>query len=111
MKECLPGVPFLLVALFLNFEALMAVFGKVVVRVEGDDATIFTGIGGIGRRRRFSWRDVKVIRMGEQAVSKGGARECIQITAKTNYQFAADLSPSRRSFMLSELRKKWRECM
>src|SRR5215472_5110189 len=47
------GLPFLIFgALFWGF-ALMAIAGRVRVRVRGDEGEIFTGVGGIGIRRRF----------------------------------------------------------
>jgi len=65
------GIPFLLGTVYLGSTAIMAVCGKVVVRSDGDQATIFTGVGPIGWRRRFAWREVKSIRLGERTRSKG----------------------------------------
>lgn len=85
----------------------MEMFGKVVVSSEGDNATIFTGIGSFGWRRRFGWHDVKSIRLYERGSSESGTLEYIQVAADKEYNFASTLSQARRRYMLKVLRKKW----
>ena len=102
------GIPVVSLALFPASQALMASFGKVVVTSEGDRATVFTGIGVIGRRRQFSWREVKAIRLGNRVAAQGAWLECIQVTTDKDYNIGGGVSPLRLSFMLSVLRKRLR---
>ena len=51
----------LLCAVFWTI-ALMAVCGKVVVTVNGNEGTVFVGIGPLGWTRSFDWSAVTVIR-------------------------------------------------
>ena len=48
------GIPFLLGTLLFGSVAMMSLCGKVTVKVDDDDGVIFTGVGPIGWRRRFS---------------------------------------------------------
>lgn len=50
---CLFGLPFLAGTVFLVSMCCMLLAGKVVVEVRHREGVIFTGVFGIGRRRRF----------------------------------------------------------
>jgi hypothetical protein len=47
----------------LWIRALMYLFGKIVVAVDGHRGNVFTGIGTLGITRRFNWLDVSEARL------------------------------------------------
>ncbi len=102
------GIPFILGTLLFGGAAVMSACGKVTVTVEGDDGILFTGVGPIGLRRRFSWRNVTKVRLTE---TYGRRSVCQQITfdGLKQYNFAGGINSERLNFMLAALRKKWRE--
>ncbi len=103
------GIPFFLGTLFLGSVAIMAVCGKVVVTVDGDNGTIFTGVGPIGWRRRFDWRKVATVRRTESYGSRGAVTQQITFDGEKRLNFAGGIKSERLDFMLAVLRKKWRE--
>jgi hypothetical protein len=81
-----------------------------VVRVtrQGDDLEVFTGVGQIGRRRKYRWQDIRTVR---EDASPSGARwgrnqgRCIFLEGATRAAFGSMLTEQRRYFMLQVLRK------
>lgn len=97
------GIPFLLGTILFGSIALMAVCGKTSLRVQGDDACIFTGIGAIGIRRHFSWSGVTKI---HRTVSFGKNRsEQITLEGVKRLNFASAVKAERMDFMLAVLRQ------
>ena len=86
----------------------MTVCGKVVVRVQGDAGEIFTGVGPIGWRRRFSWRGVSAIRVTEQRGNRGGTTEQLTLQGEKPLNFAGGVNAGRRAFMQAALRQMQR---
>ena len=52
------GIPFVLGSVLFWSLALMAIAGKVEVRIRGEEGTIFTGLGVLGWTRRFRVTEV-----------------------------------------------------
>jgi hypothetical protein len=109
LGESLFGIPFVLGTLLFGSIAVMSVCGKVTVSVDGDDGVIFTGVGPIGWRRRFNWRNVASIRRTEKVGSRGSVSEQITFDGEKRLNFATGIKTERLDFMLAMLRKKWRE--
>jgi hypothetical protein len=106
--QSLFGIPFILGTLLFGSIAVMAVCGKVVVSVDGDQGSVFTGVGPLGWRRRFNWRSVSSIQRTEKYGNRGSVSEQITIEADRKLNFAAGVKDERLEFMLAALRKKWR---
>ena len=109
LGESLFGIPFILGTLLFGSIAVMSVCGKVTVRLDGDEGTIFTGVGPIGWRRRFNWRNITSIRRTEKVGNRGSVSEQITFEGEKRLNFAAGIKTERLDFMLAMLRKKWRE--
>ncbi len=103
------GIPFILGTLLFGSIAVMSVCGKVTVTVEGDNGVIFTGVGPIGWRRRFNWRNVSAIRRSEKYGNRGSVSHQITLEGEKRLNFAAGVKDDRLDFMLATLRRKWRE--
>jgi len=109
LGESLFGIPFILGTLLFGSIAIMSVCGKVVVSVDGDDGIIFTGVGPIGLRRRFNWRNVTGIRRTEKYGNRGSVSQQITFDGEKRLNFAGSVKDERLDFMFATLRRKWRE--
>lgn len=109
LGQSLFGIPFILGTVLFGSIALMSVCGKVLVKVEGDDGVVFTGVGPIGWRRRFNWRNVSAIRRTENYGKRGSVTKQITLEGEKQINLAAGVKGERLDFMLGMLRRKWRE--
>jgi len=109
LKMSLFGIPFVLGTLLFGSIAVMSVCGKVVVTVDGDDGAIFTGVGPIGWRRKFNWREVSAIRRTEKYGNRGSVLQQITFEGQKRLNFAAGVKDERLDFLFRALRRKWRE--
>lgn len=99
------GIPFLLGTLVLGSSALMTVFGKVLVRIQGNDGLVFTGVGPVGWRRRFKWNEVSTIGTTEKNGNRGSASTQIKLEGSKRINLAAGIKEARMEFMLGALRQ------
>ena len=103
------GIPFFIGTLFLGSLTLMSVFGKVVVKVRGDEGVVFIGVGPVGWSRRFNWRRVSGIRLTEKWGNRGTTSQQITLEGEKRIDFGTGLSNERIDFLFGTLRRKWRE--
>jgi hypothetical protein len=103
------GTPFILGSLLFGTQAVMAVCGKVVVSIDGNQGILFMGVGPIGWRRRFDWRNVSAVRRTETYGRRGSVSQQITLEGDKRLDFAGGLKSERLEFMFEVLRKKWRE--
>ncbi|WP_421876865.1 hypothetical protein [Pacificispira sp.] len=100
------GLPFLVASIFLGWKTLMTLIGTVRVRANGYDGEVFTGIGPIGRTRRFSWRDVKRVTTSNKSRFWGrGTEDVISLEGKEFVSFGGDMTDERRYFVAMALQK------
>jgi hypothetical protein len=100
------GLPFLIMGGMLWGMALMAIAGKVRVRVRGDQGEIFTGVGLFGFRRRFSWNGVRRISRSNASTRYPGSNaSALEIEGREAQIFGTGLNAQRQAFMHSVLRK------
>lgn len=102
------GIPFLLGSIFLWTACAMAVLGKVVVRVEGDEGTAFTGAGPFGRTRRFSWREVSSVKGGSLLGANGKPGFGVSLEGPQPVSIGTGLTPARLRFLRDALREMHR---
>jgi hypothetical protein len=100
------GIPFLLGSLLFWSIALMAIWGKVEVRVRDQVGTVFVGIGRMGWRRKFNLDEVENI-ADEAAKARypGSQGAAITFTGKTKMSFGSNLNEARRYFVLNVLKQ------
>lgn len=104
--ESLFGIPFLIGSLFMIKMCLMSVFGKVEIHTNREGGTIFTGIGSIGQKQNFLWREVSKIDNGiSRPWFQRNDQEAIVMEGATSLIFGADLNQERRYYILNALRK------
>ena len=105
--ESLLGVPFLIGSIILASMCSMCVLGRVTVTVTGGGGEVFTGVGPLGWRRRFSWDDVRDANevMGTHSSNHEPARG-IRLDSPRPFSFGSMLNESRRLYLLSILRRE-----
>jgi len=99
--------PFVAIGLLTAWLALLAMFGRTEVRLRGDDGAVFTGIGAVGRARRFSAAAVESVSKEKKVRRvKHGEHEffTIRIKADRVLEFGDTLTEERRRFLAAILR-------
>lgn len=78
--QALFGIPFLLGTIALLTAIFYMLFGKITIRLQGPDSSIFTGVGPIGRRQRFDAGQVESIRLAANGTEMNGkSMPCIEL--------------------------------
>jgi hypothetical protein len=85
--------------------------GRTELRIEGGQASLFTGIGPLGWRKRFAASEVRDVRIDNKAWrdSDGGSHRKAQIVIETNGKpiaFGSMLTPERRAFLAAVASKE-----
>lgn len=101
------GIPFLLGTLFFGSIALMAVCGKVVVRVANAEGVVFTGIGSIGWRQTFDPSEVTAVRIESYGSGNRGSTMTIVLDGPQKLRFGGGLTEPRRDFIANVLRQEF----
>jgi hypothetical protein len=103
--------PFVCIGLAMLATFVSCLAGRIEVRTSHGEAVLFTGVGPIGFRRRFSVSDVMDVRLEENnwRDSRGASRRGTQIVVDTKqkpYNFGSMLSAERRRFLAAVLKKE-----
>lgn len=99
--------PFVLVGLFLVWSFLLALGGVVRVTLHGGSATIFSGVGRMGRTRRVELAAVERVRIHQKlkpSSESEGAYEISLEGAGTPIRFGSMLTKERREWMASAIK-------
>ena len=99
----LMGLPFLVVGLGLLAAAIFRLWGTVSVRCVNGRATVRSGVGGIGWRRRFCWDEVVEVREGMTAESRVFAE--VDLESGRRIVFARGIESEQMEFLLRGLRR------
>lgn len=101
------GIPFLLGSLFIWSMALMTIAGKEEITLDSEGGHIFTGVGKIGKHKRFLWSEINSVReeISTSRSSKGGSSTShyISLEGQRQIRFGSSLSSENRYYMLRTL--------
>lgn len=103
--------PFVLIGTVLALAVLMTLAGRTEVTLRGPDGEVFTGIGAIGRRRRFDVAQVDnvALRTERSRDSDGDVRTSTSIFIERRdeeaIKFGAYLPKKRRMFLAGSVRE------
>ena len=106
--------PFIVIGLGMIGAFLSSLAGRTEVRANNLGGSVFTGIGPLGWRRKFSIQNVKDIRIeaGGWGDSEGDRRRRSVIVIETRegkvLRFGAGLNEERRKFLTAALRRALR---
>jgi len=103
--------PFIAVGFILLGAFLSSLAGRTQIRIEDRQGTLSTGIGPLSFRKRFSTAEVRGVQLEERPWrdSRGNSRCQTQIVIETDgnpIKFGSMLSPERRRFVASALKKE-----
>jgi len=99
------GIPFLLGAIFFWSITLMAIWGKVEITLDTLGGHVFTGIGTIGRSKRFAWDEVTTVRESGSGRSYPGSQgSIIVLEGKRRISFGLGVKDDRRYYLLRALK-------
>ena len=104
LTESLFGIPFLLGTIFLVSFSLLTICGKQVLKVDPRGAEIFTGIGGMGFRRRFQWNEIRKVMITTHRGSKGRVSRQLTLDGDTSYHLGNGQKDERLHYALAFLR-------
>ena len=104
------GVPYLLLATRMSWEALMAVWGRVVITVANGQGAVFVGLGAWGTTKRFTWDHLtEVYESRRHRMDPRGWRVGIVIVSQGPLKFGwHPLTESRRHLIIRALRSMMR---
>lgn len=104
LSTSLFGIPFVLGSVLFWSLALMAVGGKVEVRVRGGDGRVFVGLGSVGWRKQFDAAAVRSIRLKMKSSGRNGMTQVIAVTTDSDsFTFGGGLSDVRSEFVAGVL--------
>jgi hypothetical protein len=103
--------PFILIGLTMIGVFVVSLGGRTEVRVRERDGVVFTGVGGLGWRRRFDASAVKEVRIDDKQWrdSDGDRRRKPNVVIETNsgkpIKFGSLLTEERRKFVAGAVRQ------
>ena len=101
------GIPFLFGSFIFWSLALMSIWGKVEITIDKQGGTIFTGIGSVGRNKKFTWDEISSV--NENLVlysynrSRNNSGNSIVLEGKRRISFGSRLNENRRFYILKAL--------
>jgi hypothetical protein len=98
--------PFLLVGLLVLVLVPLALFGRTEVVIRGPDGSVFTGVGAVGRRRRFDVAAVTGVAIRPSGWTKNNQPQyAISLEGPSPIKFGSGLPDAKREFIAAALRK------
>jgi hypothetical protein len=103
--------PFIAIGLGMLCAFLSCLAGKTELQIQGNQCVLFSGIGSLGRRKRFSTSEVKDVRIEDKRWrdSDGDSRRNTQIIIETTQKpikCGSMLTNERRQFVAGCLKKE-----
>jgi hypothetical protein len=98
--------PFLLIGAAVALALLMVLFGRTEVVLRGQEGTVFTGVGPVGRRRAFDVAAVTGVAVRPTNWMKNDQPQyAIYLDGLDAFRFGSTLTEKRRDFVAAALRK------
>ena len=103
--------PFIAIGLAMIAAFLSCLGGRTELRIQGGEGILFSGIGPLGFRKRFSTSEVRGVRIDNKAWrdSDGASHRKAQIVIETNGKpitFGSMLTEERRQFLAAAVKKE-----
>jgi hypothetical protein len=103
--------PFIAIGLAMFAAFLSCLAGKTELQIQGNQCVLFSGIGSLGWRKRFSTSDVKDVRIEDKRWrdSDGDSRRNTQIIIESiqkPIKFGSMLTNERRQFVAGCAKKE-----
>ena len=100
------GIPFFLGSLLFWGLTLMAIWGKVELTLNNKGGQIFTGLGKIGRTKRFTWDEITSVKESVSSTRINNRQTTnIELEGKKRITFGTGLSNSKKYYLLQALKQ------
>ena len=97
------GIPFLIGSVIFWSIGLMTVFGKTELTLTKQGGKIFTGIGAIGKSKKFTWDEITSIQE-DHTYGKKSTQTQLSLQGTRRLTFGVFLNSARRYFIMSAFR-------
>ncbi len=101
------GIPFLIGSLFIWSMALMMIAGREEITLDSEGGHIFTGVGKIGKHKRFLWSEIDSVQedVSTSRSTRGGSSTTryISLEGQRRIRFGSSLSSENRYYMIKTL--------
>jgi len=99
------GIPFLIGSIIFWSLALMSIWGKVELTLDKQGGRVFTGLGSIGLRKRFTWDEVSTVKEKQSNINyPGNQGGSIVLEGKRRISFGMGVKESRRYYIYRALK-------
>ena len=92
-------------SLWLWKEAIMSTFGHIEIHLDYEEATIFSGVGNIGRKHHFRYVDVKSIDFDNWGSQNNTPMLAIKIEAHRNIWVGKYMKYDAQKFIIETLKE------
>lgn len=100
------GIPFLLGSILLWTVTLMAIWGKVEISISENGGEVFTGLGSLGLKKHFTWKEISRITERPTIMNYPGKNgNAIQLVGKNSISFGTGLNESRKHYIMRALQE------
>lgn len=98
--------PFVLVGLGMGYMALLSVFGRMRVTVDGARVEAFTGLGALGWTKQADWDEVTAVRITTSGITQNNQpMMCVELDGPKPIKFGSFISEERREFIAAVLHR------
>jgi hypothetical protein len=99
------GIPFLIGSIIFWAFALMTIWGKVELTLDKQGGKTFTGLGGIGLTKKFTWDEVSAVREKQSNFNYPGSQGgSILLEGQRRISFGMGVKESRRYYLFRALK-------
>ena len=99
------GIPFIIGTVIFGSVALMSVAGKIDITLTKQGGAIFTGIGSVGKTKKFKWDEISEIsEKGYTGYKNRNYGTKIVLEGSRRISFASRLSDSKKYYLMNALK-------
>lgn len=100
------GIPFVLGSVLFWAFTLMAIWGKVEITLTSKGGEVFTGLGKIGKTKRFTWEEISSVKESESSTKINNRQATnILLEGKKRIVFGTGLSYNKKYYLLKALQQ------
>lgn len=103
LASSLFGIPFLIGSVVFWSVGLMTVFGKTQLTLTKQGGKIFTGVGGLGKTKKFTWDEITSIQE-DHTYGRKSTQTQLSLQGKRRIVFGVFVNSARRYFIMNAFR-------
>jgi hypothetical protein len=103
MASSLFGIPFLIGSIIFWSVGLMTVFGKTELKLTKQGGKVFTGIGVLGKSKKFTWDEISSIQE-DHTYGRKSTQTQLSLQGTRRLTFGVFLNSARRYYIMNAFR-------